>query len=174
MRGQHGAHHLPSIHAAKPSRSWREAILGALVHLDWGVFGLLAIVVIAGIALEDPEHEEAAVRAPGAAAAGPSRNLTGGRPAQRPSLVFAIVLLVVRLILTALSFFLMARERTSALATAAGTDLLTLVVRDGQRQRVAAADLVQGDLVCLEPGFTVPADLHIFEEADLLVRAADG
>lgn len=72
MRGQYGAHRLPSIHAAKPSRSWKEAILSVLVHLDWGIFGLLAIVVIARIGLDDPEHEEAAVRAPRAAAAGRS------------------------------------------------------------------------------------------------------
>lgn len=66
----------------------------------------------------------------------------------------------------------MARERASARETAAQADLLTLVVRDGQRRRVAASDLVKGDLVCLEPGYTVPADLHIIEAHELLVRPA--
>jgi Ca2+-transporting ATPase len=46
------------------------------------------------------------------------------------------------------------------------------VIRDGSRQEIAAADLVAGDLVWLEAGTRVPADLRIIESVAL--RIEDG
>lgn len=49
-------------------------------------------------------------------------------------------------------------------ALAAIRDLLApdaRVIRDGQRQRVAAEDLVAGDLVVVEAGDKLPADLRL-------------
>lgn len=44
------------------------------------------------------------------------------------------------------------------------------VIRDGQEQQVASAQLVPGDLVILSPGDKVPADGKIIESADLEVN----
>ncbi len=38
-----------------------------------------------------------------------------------------------------------------------------VVIRDGQRQEIAAAELVPGDLVCLEAGCQVPGDMRLLE-----------
>ncbi|MFP4639114.1 MAG: cation-translocating P-type ATPase [Guyparkeria sp.] len=46
------------------------------------------------------------------------------------------------------------------------------VIRDGRRQAVAAEDLVPGDIVLLEPGDRVPADLRLLEVHDLRVQEA--
>jgi Ca2+-transporting ATPase len=43
------------------------------------------------------------------------------------------------------------------------------VLRDGQRLRVDAADLVRGDVVFIEPGDKVPADLRLLTERELRV-----
>ncbi|MCP5144336.1 MAG: cation-translocating P-type ATPase [Gammaproteobacteria bacterium] len=42
-----------------------------------------------------------------------------------------------------------------------------LVLRDGVRQLIAAADLVPGDIVLLEAGSFVPADIRLLESAEL-------
>lgn len=47
-----------------------------------------------------------------------------------------------------------------------------VVVRDGDARRVAAADLVPGDIVLLEAGAGVPADLRILEAAGLQAAEA--
>ena len=47
-----------------------------------------------------------------------------------------------------------------------------LVLRGGQRIRVAARDLVPGDVVYLKPGDRVPADLRIFECRNLRIDEA--
>jgi magnesium-transporting ATPase (P-type) len=41
----------------------------------------------------------------------------------------------------------------------------TTVKRDGQRRRVDSADLVAGDIIALEPGDKVPADLRLLDAA---------
>jgi P-type Ca2+ transporter type 2C len=47
-----------------------------------------------------------------------------------------------------------------------------LVLREGKRQNVRAEALVPGDIVYLEGGYFVPADLRIVEEKDLQVNEA--
>jgi Ca2+-transporting ATPase len=57
-------------------------------------------------------------------------------------------------------------------ALAALRDMATpsaLVVRDGEPRSIAAAELVPGDLVRLEAGAVVPADLRLLQAADLEV-----
>lgn len=44
-----------------------------------------------------------------------------------------------------------------------------VVIRDGQEQKVTAGDLTMGDVVLLEEGDNVPADLRIIESYDLLI-----
>ena len=46
------------------------------------------------------------------------------------------------------------------------------VLRDGQRQTIAASDLVPGDVVVLEAGDKVPADLRLVEVANMSVEEA--
>ena len=44
------------------------------------------------------------------------------------------------------------------------------VIRDGEKMEVPAAELVPGDLVCLETGCQVPADLRLVKSANLKVE----
>ncbi len=44
------------------------------------------------------------------------------------------------------------------------------VIRDGRRMEIPAAELVRGDLVCLEAGCQVPADLRLTESANLKIE----
>ena len=41
------------------------------------------------------------------------------------------------------------------------------MVRDGERQRIAAHDIVPGDIVLVEAGDKIPADARLVEEANL-------
>jgi len=45
-----------------------------------------------------------------------------------------------------------------------------VVIRDGRRMEIPAANLVKGDLVCLEAGCQVPADLRLLEAANLKIE----
>lgn len=44
------------------------------------------------------------------------------------------------------------------------------VIRDGIKQEIAAAELVTGDIVCLEAGYLVPADMRLIEGVNLKVE----
>lgn len=46
------------------------------------------------------------------------------------------------------------------------------VIRDGQKQQILAEDLVVGDVVVLQNGNQVPADVRIFEEKQLSINEA--
>lgn len=50
--------------------------------------------------------------------------------------------------------------------------LKATVVRDGERRTIAAADIVPGDIVILEMGSAVPADLRLIEASSLRVNEA--
>lgn len=45
-----------------------------------------------------------------------------------------------------------------------------LVIRDGRRQEIPAAELVRGDLICLEAGCQVPADMRLLSAANLKIE----
>ncbi|MDP3964405.1 MAG: HAD-IC family P-type ATPase [bacterium] len=47
-----------------------------------------------------------------------------------------------------------------------------IVTRDGEERSIEVKDLVPGDIVLLEPGDKVPADLRIFEESTMRVNEA--
>ena len=42
-----------------------------------------------------------------------------------------------------------------------------LVIRDGERQRIAGREVVRGDLIVLAEGDRVPADARLIEAQDL-------
>jgi len=44
-----------------------------------------------------------------------------------------------------------------------------VAIRDGQQQKIPATDLVPGDIVIIEEGDNIPADLRIIESADLKI-----
>ncbi|HUF94322.1 MAG TPA: HAD-IC family P-type ATPase, partial [Candidatus Limnocylindria bacterium] len=46
------------------------------------------------------------------------------------------------------------------------------VIRDGERQRVPAAEIVPGDIIVVEEGDTIPADARLIEEAALQTAEA--
>ena len=46
----------------------------------------------------------------------------------------------------------------------------SVVVRDGKKLRIAATGLVKGDLVCLESGCCVPADMRLLWSEDLQIE----
>ncbi len=52
------------------------------------------------------------------------------------------------------------------------TSPAAIVIRDGKQQEIAAAELVKGDLVRLEAGCQVPADIRLLESASLKVEEA--
>jgi calcium-translocating P-type ATPase len=47
-----------------------------------------------------------------------------------------------------------------------------VVIRDGKRENIDSANLVPGDVVLLEGGYFVPADLRLFEAKDLKINEA--
>lgn len=47
-----------------------------------------------------------------------------------------------------------------------------VVIREGRREEIEAAELVPGDLVCLEAGCQVPADLRLLEAVNLKIEEA--
>lgn len=48
----------------------------------------------------------------------------------------------------------------------------TLVLREGKAMKIKTADLVFGDVVCLEPGSIIPADLRLVETVNLKINEA--
>ncbi len=63
-----------------------------------------------------------------------------------------------------------AEQALAALKKMAAPD--ATVIRDGSRQRVPARELVTGDVVVLEAGNFVPADLRLIESANLQIEEA--
>jgi P-type Ca2+ transporter type 2C len=79
----------------------------------------------------------------------------------------AIVILLIVLLNALLGFFQESRAERSVRALMALAAPESTVVRDGERQRVAADQIVPGDIVMVEAGDRVPADARLIESANL-------
>ncbi|MXQ64906.1 HAD-IC family P-type ATPase [Actinomadura rayongensis] len=83
--------------------------------------------------------------------------------------VDATVILVLVLVNAVVGFAQESRAEHALGALTALTTTSATVVRDGRARRVPSADLVRGDLVVLEAGDKVPADVRLVRAAELAV-----
>jgi len=81
----------------------------------------------------------------------------------------AIVILIVVLINAIVGFIQEYRAEKAMEKLKGLISSEAVVIRDGQEQKVPASELTLGDLVLLEEGDNVPADLRIIESYDLLI-----
>jgi len=81
----------------------------------------------------------------------------------------AIVILIVVLINAIVGFIQEYRAEKAMEKLKGLISSEAVVIRDGQEQKVTAGDLTMGDIVLLEEGDNVPADLRIIESYDLLI-----
>ena len=84
----------------------------------------------------------------------------------------AIVILAIVLLNALLGYFQEARAERSVRALMALAAPECTVIRDGERQRIPAHDIVRGDIVLVEAGDKIPADARIIESANLHVDEA--
>jgi magnesium-transporting ATPase (P-type) len=87
------------------------------------------------------------------------------RDAALPYDAFAIIAIV--LLNATLGFVQEARAEQAVAALRSMSAAEATVIRDGERRRVPARELVAGDLVLLEEGDTIPADARILESTAL-------
>jgi Ca2+-transporting ATPase len=86
---------------------------------------------------------------------------TGGLPYEAIA-IFAVVLLN-----AVMGFVQEARAEAAVAALRAMSAASALVVRDGERRRIAAAELVPGDVIVIEEGAAIPADARVLESMSL-------
>jgi P-type Ca2+ transporter type 2C len=79
----------------------------------------------------------------------------------------AIVILLIVVLNAMLGFFQEARAERSVRALMALAAPESTVVRDGERRRIAAREIVPGDIVMVEAGDRIPADARLIESANL-------
>jgi Ca2+-transporting ATPase len=79
----------------------------------------------------------------------------------------AIVILLIVVLNALLGFFQESRAERSVRALMALAAPESTVIRDGERQRIAARDIVPGDIVMVEAGDKIPADARLIESANL-------
>jgi Ca2+-transporting ATPase len=79
----------------------------------------------------------------------------------------AIVILAIVVLNALLGFFQEARAERSVRALMELAAPESTVIRDGERQRIHADEIVPGDIVLVEAGDKIPADARIVEEANL-------
>ncbi|QWG24240.1 cation-translocating P-type ATPase [Bradyrhizobium sediminis] len=84
----------------------------------------------------------------------------------------AIVILAIVALNAMLGYFQEARAERSVRALMALAAPESTVIRDGERQRIPARDIVPGDIVLVEAGDKIPADARIVESANLHVDEA--
>jgi P-type Ca2+ transporter type 2C len=84
----------------------------------------------------------------------------------------AIAIFAVVLLNAAMGFIQEARAEAAVAALRAMSAGTATVVRDGERTRVAAAELVPGDLVMIEEGDIIPADARVVESTSLQTSEA--
>jgi Ca2+-transporting ATPase len=81
----------------------------------------------------------------------------------------AIVILIVVLINAIVGFIQEYRAEKAMEKLKGLISAEAVVIRDGQEQKITAGELTPGDIVLLEEGDKVPADLRIVESYDLLI-----
>ena len=86
--------------------------------------------------------------------------------------VQAVAIMAIVLLNAALGVIQERRAEEALAALQNLTDPEAAVVRSGHRQTVSARELVAGDLVLLEAGNYVPADMRLFESANLRIEEA--
>src|SRR6478735_9906653 len=78
----------------------------------------------------------------------------------------AIVITAIVVLNALLGFFQEARAERSVRALMALAAPESTVVREGERQRIAAHEIVPGDIILVEAGDKIPADARIIEDAN--------
>ncbi|HST06975.1 MAG TPA: HAD-IC family P-type ATPase, partial [Gemmatimonadaceae bacterium] len=81
--------------------------------------------------------------------------------------IFAVVLLN-----ATMGFIQESRAEAAVAALRAMSASEASVIRDGERQHVAAAELVPGDVILIEQGDTIPADARVIESTALMTAEA--
>ncbi|MGZ3462887.1 MAG: cation-translocating P-type ATPase [Gemmatimonadaceae bacterium] len=81
--------------------------------------------------------------------------------------IFAVVLLN-----ATMGFIQESRAEAAVTALRAMSASEASVIRDGERRRVAAAELVPGDVILIEQGDTIPADARVMESTALMTAEA--
>ncbi|AHG92820.1 ATPase, P-type (transporting), HAD superfamily, subfamily IC (plasmid) [Gemmatirosa kalamazoonensis] len=84
----------------------------------------------------------------------------------------SIAILAVVLLNAAMGYIQEARAEAAVAALRAMSAAEATVVRDGERRRVPAAELVPGDVVLIEEGDTIPADARLVESTALQTAEA--
>ena len=79
----------------------------------------------------------------------------------------AIVIMAIVVLNALLGFVQESRAERSVRALMALAAPESTVIRDGERQRIAAEEIVAGDLILVEAGDRIPADARLIEEANL-------
>ena len=79
----------------------------------------------------------------------------------------AIVILLIVVLNALLGFIQESRAERSVRALMALAAPESTIIRDGERQRIAAEEIVPGDIVMVEAGDRVPADARLVENANL-------
>jgi Ca2+-transporting ATPase len=79
----------------------------------------------------------------------------------------AIVILAIVVLNALLGYFQEARAERSVRALMALAAPESTVVRDGERQRIPAEDIVPGEIVLVEAGDRIPGDARVIESANL-------
>lgn len=77
------------------------------------------------------------------------------------------VILIIVVLNAIIGFFQEYRAERSIAALKKSLVLMAQVFRDGERIEIPARELVPGDIVALEPGMLVPADIRLVESVDL-------
>jgi P-type Ca2+ transporter type 2C len=79
----------------------------------------------------------------------------------------AIVIMAIVVLNALLGFVQETRAERSVRALMALAAPESTVIRDGERQRIAAEEIVPGDIILVEAGDKIPADARVIEEANL-------
>jgi Ca2+-transporting ATPase len=84
----------------------------------------------------------------------------------------ALTILAIVIMNAVLGFIQEQRAARAVAGLARMTAAMAIVIRDGERRSIPAAELVPGDLIVVEEGMTIPADARIVESVSLKASEA--